>query len=64
MIEFVIRFDPQTGQFQMTPPGNFVIALGMLESAKEFVLATQLRPAVAPKVVGAVAMPTLAGKGN
>lgn len=52
-IKVLITFDTDTQRLNFEFPSNFVLALGMLESARECMLANQVRPAVIPNVLAA-----------
>jgi len=48
--ELVIDFDPATGAFACRFPVNVVIALGMLEYARESLMEQRIRPGMRPQV--------------
>jgi len=52
-----VTFDTQTGQTLFEFPPNLTVALGMIEMAREALLMTKVRPALAPSVMAAGAIP-------
>lgn len=56
-ITVIIDANLATGELTVELPQNFLMALRMLETAREVLLMQRVRPAFAPKVQGAVTLP-------